>query len=152
MVYFGGFFSQTGIFAGFSLYIISFAEERYEEKNKKRETRRKDQKTMKRDKTKKLGRIVAPYTLILTPNGSKKAWPPRKTPQNDRHIIIQQTVYNIRNEKKNKKTKHSTYEKNKKRLEEMNKKKLKRREKKKRITKRKDPKAIQKRKNCIGTF
>ncbi len=31
-------------------------------------------------KQKKLGRMVAPYTLILTPNGSKKAWPPRKTP------------------------------------------------------------------------
>jgi hypothetical protein len=25
--------------------------------------------------------MVAPYTLILTPNGSKKAWPPRKTPR-----------------------------------------------------------------------
>jgi hypothetical protein len=24
--------------------------------------------------------MVAPYTLILTPNRSKKAWPPRKTP------------------------------------------------------------------------
>ena len=64
--------------------------ERYEEKNKKRVTRRKDQKTIKKDKTKKLGRMVAPYTLILTPNRSKKAWPPRKTPQNDGHIIIQQ--------------------------------------------------------------
>jgi len=29
--------------------------------------------------------MVAPYTLILTPNGSKKAWRPRKTPQNDGH-------------------------------------------------------------------
>jgi hypothetical protein len=25
--------------------------------------------------------MVAPYTLILTTNGSKKAWPPRKTPR-----------------------------------------------------------------------
>jgi hypothetical protein len=51
---------------------------------------------------KKLGRMVAPvYTLLLTPNGSKKAWPPRKTPQNDGYVycislicmsIIQQTV------------------------------------------------------------
>jgi hypothetical protein len=29
--------------------------------------------------------MVAPYTLILTPNGSKKAWRPWKTPQNDGH-------------------------------------------------------------------
>jgi hypothetical protein len=38
--------------------------------------------------------MVAPYTLILTPNGSKKAWPPRKILQNDGYIIfvIQQTV------------------------------------------------------------
>ncbi len=45
-------------------------------------------------KQKKLGRMVAPYTLILTPNGSKKAGPPRKTPQNDGYImsVIQQTV------------------------------------------------------------
>ncbi len=61
-------------------------------KNKKRVTRRKDQKTIKKDKTKMLGRMVAPYTLLLTPNGSKKAWTPRKTSQNDGHIIIQQTV------------------------------------------------------------
>ncbi len=58
----------------------------------KRVTRKKDQKTIKKDKTKKLGRMVAPYTLILTPNGSKKAWSPGKTPQNDEHIIRQQTV------------------------------------------------------------
>jgi hypothetical protein len=32
---------------------------------------------------KKLGRMVAAgYTLILTPNRSKKVWPPRKSPQN----------------------------------------------------------------------
>ncbi len=30
--------------------------------------------------------MVAPYTLILTPNGSKKAWPPRITAQNDGYI------------------------------------------------------------------
>ena len=43
---------------------------------------------------------VAPvYTLMLAPNGLKKAWPPGKTPQNDRYVIslicvsvIQQTV------------------------------------------------------------
>jgi hypothetical protein len=62
--------------------------------------------------------MVAPYTLILTPNVSKKAWPPRKTPQNDGYIMsaIQQTVYNIRREEY-KKTKNtcSTYEKKKKR-------------------------------------
>jgi hypothetical protein len=46
---------------------------RYEEKNKKRVTRRKDQKTIKKDKTKRLESMVAPYTLVLTPNGSKKA-------------------------------------------------------------------------------
>jgi hypothetical protein len=28
----------------------------------------------------------------LTPNGSKKAWPPRKTLKNDGHILIQQIV------------------------------------------------------------
>jgi hypothetical protein len=44
---------------------------------------------MKKDKTKKLGRMVAPvYTLILTPNGSRKAWPPLKTPQNDGYVYI----------------------------------------------------------------
>jgi hypothetical protein len=26
--------------------------------------------------------------IILTPNGSKKAWPPRKTPQNDGYVNI----------------------------------------------------------------
>ena len=31
--------------------------------------------------------MVAPYTLILTSNESKKAWPPRKTPQNDGYIM-----------------------------------------------------------------
>ncbi len=40
----------------------------------KRRIRREKQeekikKTIKKDKTKKLGRMVAPYTLILTPNG-----------------------------------------------------------------------------------
>jgi hypothetical protein len=40
-------------------------------------------------KNKTLGHTVAPvFTLILTPNGSKKAWPPRKTPQNDRNVYI----------------------------------------------------------------
>ena len=34
-----------------------------------------------------VGRMVAPYTLILTSNESKKAWPPRKTPQNDGYIM-----------------------------------------------------------------
>ncbi len=28
------------------------------------------------------------YTLILTPNRSKKAWPPRKTPQNDGYVYV----------------------------------------------------------------
>jgi hypothetical protein len=44
--------------------------------------------------------MVAPYTLILTSNGSKKAWPPRKTPQNNGYLMsaIQQTVLNIRRE------------------------------------------------------
>jgi hypothetical protein len=46
-------------------------EERYEEKNKKRVTRRKDPKTVKKDKTKKLGCMVALYTLILTPMDQK---------------------------------------------------------------------------------
>ncbi len=36
-----------------------------------------------------LGRVMAAvYTLILTPNGSKKAWPLRKTPQNDVYVYI----------------------------------------------------------------
>ncbi len=44
---------------------------------------------IKKNKTKKLGRTVVPvFTLILTPNGSKKAWPPRKTPQNDGNVYI----------------------------------------------------------------
>ncbi len=42
------------------------------------------------DKTKKLGHMVAPvapvYTLMLAPNGLKKAWPPGKNPQN-RYVI-----------------------------------------------------------------
>ena len=34
--------------------------------------------------------MVAPvYTLILTPNGSKKAWPPQKTPQDDGKVFCQ---------------------------------------------------------------
>jgi hypothetical protein len=43
--------------------------------------------------------MVAPYTLILTPNGSKKAWPPRKIPQNDEHIIIC-TTNSLKNKKR----------------------------------------------------
>ena len=44
--------------------------------------------------------MVASYTLILTSNGSKKALPPRKTPQNNGYLMsaIQQTVLNIRRE------------------------------------------------------
>jgi hypothetical protein len=31
--------------------------------------------------------MVAPvYTLIVTPNGTKYAWPPRKIPQNDGYV------------------------------------------------------------------
>ena len=34
--------------------------------------------------------MVAPvYTVILTPNGSKKAWPPQKTPQDDGYVFWQ---------------------------------------------------------------
>jgi hypothetical protein len=34
--------------------------------------------------------MIAPvYTLILTPNVSKKAWPPQKTPQNDEYVFRQ---------------------------------------------------------------
>jgi hypothetical protein len=44
---------------------------------------------IKKNKTKKLGHTVAPvFTIILTPNGSKKAWPPRKTLQNDGNVYI----------------------------------------------------------------
>jgi hypothetical protein len=44
---------------------------------------------IKRIKHKKLGRMFTPvYTLILTPNKSKKAWPLRKTPQNDGYVYI----------------------------------------------------------------
>jgi hypothetical protein len=44
-----------------------------------------------RDKKRRIRRdMIAPlYTLILTPNGSKKAWPPRKTPQNDEYVFCQ---------------------------------------------------------------
>jgi hypothetical protein len=77
----------------------------------------------------------------LTSNGSKKAWPPRKTPQNDGYIMsaIQQTVRRrrivptrrIRRDKKRREG-----------LEEINKKTQKGGKKNKRITKRKDPKTI----------
>jgi hypothetical protein len=34
--------------------------------------------------------MVAPlYTVILTPNGSKKAWPPQKTPKDDGYVFCQ---------------------------------------------------------------
>jgi hypothetical protein len=34
--------------------------------------------------------MIAPvYTLTLTSNGSKKAWPPQKTPQNDEYVFCQ---------------------------------------------------------------
>jgi hypothetical protein len=70
----------------------------------KRRIRRKYQeekiKNNKKDKTKKLGRKVAPvYTLMFAPNGFKKAWLPGKTPRNYRYVlslicmsVIQQTV------------------------------------------------------------
>ncbi len=33
--------------------------------------------------------MVAPvYKLVLTPNGSKKAWPPQKTLQNEGYVYI----------------------------------------------------------------
>ena len=55
---------------------------------------KQEEKTIKKDKTKMLGRMVAPYTLIWPQMDKKKAWPPRKTPQNDGYIMsaIQQTV------------------------------------------------------------
>jgi hypothetical protein len=40
--------------------------------------------------------MVAPYTLILTTNESKKAWPPRKTAQNDGYIIYNRSKYKKR--------------------------------------------------------
>ncbi len=62
-------FCQTGIFAGFSLYIINNAV--------------------------RIGEAAMPMGgagdiifIILTPKGSKKAWPPRKTPQNDGYVYI----------------------------------------------------------------
>jgi hypothetical protein len=34
--------------------------------------------------------MIAPvYKLILTSNGSKKAWPPQKNPQNDEYVFCQ---------------------------------------------------------------
>jgi hypothetical protein len=43
---------------------------------------------------KKLGRgVAAVYTLILTPNRSKKVWPPRNSPQNDGYVYIINTLY-----------------------------------------------------------
>jgi hypothetical protein len=34
------------------------------------------------------------YTLILTPNGSKKAWLPRKTPQIDGFVFAMNKIIN----------------------------------------------------------
>jgi hypothetical protein len=31
--------------------------------------------------------MIAPYTLILTPNELGKGWPPQKTPQNDGYFM-----------------------------------------------------------------
>ncbi len=85
MVYFGGFFAKLGHFAGFSLHIINNAVRISEAAM----GGAGDIILIKKNKTKKLGRMVARvYTLILTPNGSKKAWPPRKTPQNDGYVYI----------------------------------------------------------------
>ncbi len=79
MVYFGGFFAKMGYFAGFSLYIITNAV---------------------RVSEAAMGGAGDIIFITLTPNGSKKAWPPRKTPQNDGYVniinicmsVIQQTV------------------------------------------------------------
>ncbi len=66
--------------------------------------------------------VAAVYTLILTPNRSKKVWPPRKSPQNDGYVYIINTLYMSVilqpvkiSEEKNKKTTNITYEKDKKR-------------------------------------
>jgi hypothetical protein len=60
-------FRQTGIFAGFSLYIINNAV---------------------RISEAAMGGAGDIIFIILTPNGSKKAWPPRLTPQNDGYVNI----------------------------------------------------------------
>jgi hypothetical protein len=40
--------------------------------------------------------MIAPVnTLILTPNGSKNAWPPQKTPQNDEYVFCQLKTKNL---------------------------------------------------------
>jgi hypothetical protein len=44
------------------------------------------------------------YKLILTSNGSKKAWPPQKIPRNDEYVyIINMHVCNTKNSLKYKK-------------------------------------------------
>ncbi len=83
MVYFRGFFPKLEFSRGF-LYLL------FTGRNSKAAMGvAVDIILIKKNKTKKLGRMFAPvYTLILTPDGSKKAWPPRKTPQNDEYVYI----------------------------------------------------------------
>ncbi len=77
MVYFGGFCAKLGHFAGLSLYIITNAV---------------------RISEAAMGEAGDIIFVILTPNGSKKAWPPRKTPQNDGYVnIINMHVCNTTN-------------------------------------------------------
>ena len=73
VVYFGGFFAKLGHFAGFSQYISDNAV---------------------RISEAAMGGAGDIIFIILTPSGSKKAWPPRKTPQNNGYLMsaIQQTV------------------------------------------------------------
>jgi hypothetical protein len=70
-------FFQTGIFVGFSLHIINNAVRISEAAM----GGAADIILIKKNKTKKVGRMVAPvYTLILTPNGPKKGLAPSKIP------------------------------------------------------------------------
>ncbi len=70
-------FCQTGIFTGFSLYIFNNAV---------------------RNSEAAMGGAGDIIFIILTPKGSKKAWPPRLTPQNDGYVnIINMHVCNTTN-------------------------------------------------------
>jgi hypothetical protein len=77
VVYFGGFFAKLEFSRGF-LYISLINAVRISEAA--------------------MGGAEDIVFIILTPNGSKKAWPPRKTPQNDVYVnIINNHVCNTTN-------------------------------------------------------
>ncbi len=80
-------------FRGVYSLIVPFIYNNKQRNNKVREEYSK--RRIRRDKKRRKRRDMIYCTLILTPNGSKKAWPPRKTSQNDGYVYYQLKNKNI---------------------------------------------------------